>query len=53
MTNPDRLGGRWVQTHAVFKDALKTGGGTEFKIESVEFDVPIPAHVFDKASLRR
>jgi len=49
----ERLGGRWVQTHAVFKDALKTGGGTEFKIESVAFDVPIPAHVFDKASLRK
>ncbi|MBN2199469.1 MAG: outer membrane lipoprotein-sorting protein [Candidatus Aminicenantes bacterium] len=49
----ERLGGRWVQTHAVFKDALKTGGGTEFKIESVEFDVQIPAHIFDKASLRK
>jgi outer membrane lipoprotein-sorting protein len=49
----ERLGGRWVATDAVFKDALKAGEGTEFKIESVEFDVPIPAYIFDKASLKR
>lgn len=49
----ERMQGRWVQTHAVFKDALKTGEGTEFKIESITFDAALPEAVFDKASLRK
>ncbi len=48
-----RIGGRWVQTQAVFKDALKEGAGTEFKIESVEFDIALPAGIFDKSSLKK
>ncbi len=50
--NIERIQGRWVQTHAVFKDALKTGEGTEFKVESVEFDAALPAGLFDKSSLK-
>jgi hypothetical protein len=49
----DRFQGRWVQTHAVFKDALKAGEGTEFKIESIEFDTALPSAIFDKASLKK
>ena len=48
----DRQGGRWVPTRIVFKDALKEGAGTEFVLESIEFDAAIPDHVFTKASLR-
>jgi len=48
-----RVQNRWVQDVAVFKDALKTGEGTEFKIESIEFDVPIPEALLSKASLRK
>ncbi len=48
----ERLGGRWVPTHIVFKDALKDGQGTEFVIETIEFNASIPDHVFTKASLR-
>ncbi len=48
----DRQGGRWVPTRIVFKDALKEGQGTEFVLESIEFDAAIPDHVFTKASLR-
>jgi outer membrane lipoprotein-sorting protein len=48
----ERQGGRWVPTHMVFKDALKEGLGTEFVLESIEFDAAIPDHVFTKASLR-
>jgi len=48
----ERQGGRWVPTRIVFKDALKEGEGTEFVLESVEFDAAIPDHVFTKASLR-
>ena len=48
----ERMGGRWVPTHIVFKDALKDGRGTEFVIETIEFNAAIPDHVFTKASLR-
>jgi outer membrane lipoprotein-sorting protein len=48
-----RAGGRWVAERAVFRDALKQGGGTEFKVVSVEFDTAIPEALFSKASLRK
>ncbi len=48
----ERQGGRWVPTRIVFKDALKEGAGTEFVIESIEFNAQIPDAVFTKASLR-
>jgi outer membrane lipoprotein-sorting protein len=44
---------RWVAERAVFKDALKNDGGTEFVVSSVEFDAKIPDHVFSQASLRK
>lgn len=43
---------RWVPVHMVFKDALKSGEGTEFLIESIEFNADIPEALFTKASLR-
>jgi outer membrane lipoprotein-sorting protein len=48
----ERQGGRWVATRVVFKDALKEGGGTEFAIQSIEFNAKIPDSLFTKASLR-
>ncbi|HEY7170779.1 MAG TPA: outer membrane lipoprotein-sorting protein [Vicinamibacterales bacterium] len=44
---------RWVAEKAVFKDALKNDGGTEFTVVSVEFDAKIPDSVFSQASLRK
>jgi len=43
---------RWFPVEMVFKDELKTGKGTEFLLESVEFNADIPEHIFSKASLR-
>lgn len=48
-----KLDGRWLATRAVFRNVLKSGGGTEFVIEEIKFDVPIPPGLFSKASLRR
>ena len=45
--------GRWIPYRIVFKDMLKTGEGTEFILEEVEFNADIPDHVFSKASLRK
>jgi len=47
------LEGRWVPKKIVFKDMLKTGEGTEFWLDEVQFNAAIPDHVFSKASLRR
>ncbi len=47
-----RIQNRWIPSHMVFKDVLKGGKGTEFILESIEFNAVIPEHVFTKASLR-
>jgi len=47
------MGDRWVPTHVVFKDVLKSGEGTEFILKSIEFGVDIPDYIFTKASLRK
>lgn len=48
-----QMDGRWVPTHAMFKDVLKSGEGTEFILESMEFNADIPDYIFTKAALRR
>jgi outer membrane lipoprotein-sorting protein len=45
--------GRWIPKTVVFKDVLKEGEGTEFTIESIEFNAEIPVTLFSKASLKR
>ena len=49
----NRTQNRWIPTHVVFKDELKSGKGTEFFLESIELNADIPEHVFTKASLRK
>lgn len=48
-----KVGKRWYPKKMVFKDVLKKGSGTEFIIDSIEFDVEIPEYIFSKASLRK
>jgi len=48
-----RIQNRWIPTHVVFKDELKSGKGTEFFLESIELNADIPEHIFTKASLRK
>lgn len=43
---------RWVPEKVIYKDMLKTGDGTEFVIDSIEFDASIPDYIFTKASLK-
>lgn len=45
--------GRWLADQAVFRNVLKTGGGTEFKLDSIRFDVDIPDYIFSKAALKK
>ncbi|MDP6779959.1 MAG: outer membrane lipoprotein-sorting protein [Candidatus Latescibacteria bacterium] len=44
---------RWYPRRMIFKDALSKGKGTELIIESIEFDVDIPKHIFTTAALRK
>lgn len=47
------IGGRWVPTRIVFRDANREGKGTEFVVHRIAFDVRIPESLFSKAALRR
>ncbi len=51
--NVIRKENRWVAALVVFKDVLKKGQGTEFHLESIEFNASIPKSMFSKAALRK
>lgn len=48
-----RVDDRWYPKHMLFQDVLLKGKGTEFIIQSIDFDENIPDHIFSKASLRK
>jgi outer membrane lipoprotein-sorting protein len=45
--------GRWFPMTIVYKDMLKQGGGTEFKITVIKFNQKIPEYIFTKAALKQ
>ncbi|NLJ43715.1 MAG: outer membrane lipoprotein-sorting protein [Bacteroidales bacterium] len=45
--------GRWFPFMIVYKDILKQGEGTEFKITSIKFNQKIPEYIFTKAALKQ
>lgn len=47
-----RIGYRWYPGKIVFRDMLKKGDGTEFIVNSIEFDIEVPEHLLSKAALR-
>lgn len=53
ITEAFRVSGRWYPKRMIFKDMLQRGEGTEFIIESIDFDVEIPGHMLTKAALRK
>jgi outer membrane lipoprotein-sorting protein len=52
LSNVERIQGRWFPKTMIYKDMLKEGKGTEFRITKIQFDAAIPEHIFSKASLR-
>ncbi len=48
-----RVEGRWFPSTIVYKDVLKQGDGTEFKITSIKFNQEIPDYIFTKAALKQ
>jgi outer membrane lipoprotein-sorting protein len=49
----EKIENRWVANTVVFKDVLKSGDGTEFLLESIEFNASIPDYIFSKAALKK
>jgi len=45
--------GRCFPMRMIYKDMLKDGKGTEFKMTSVKFDQDIPEYIFTKAALKQ
>lgn len=48
-----KIGARYYPKKMTFKDMLSRGGGTEYIIDSINFDVEIPDYKFTKAALRK
>jgi len=52
LTDVKQVQGRWYPMKMVFRDMLKTGDGTQFVIETLKLDEPVPENIFSKASLK-
>jgi len=48
-----KIQGRWFPTVILYKDVLKDGNGTEFKMSSLKFNEDIPDYIFTKAALKQ
>lgn len=53
LSNVENIDGRWFPKKIVFKDMLRDGEGTEFIMENIQFNVPIPDYTFSKANLKK
>ncbi|HQB76977.1 MAG TPA: outer membrane lipoprotein-sorting protein, partial [Tenuifilaceae bacterium] len=53
MSDVKQIDGRWFPTAIVFKDVLKQGDGTEYKMTSIKFNQKIPEYIFTKAALKQ
>jgi outer membrane lipoprotein-sorting protein len=47
------ISSRWFPTTVIYKDILKGGKGTEFKMTDIKFDQKIPEYIFTKAALKQ
>lgn len=48
-----QIEGRWFPTTVIYKDILKDGKGTEFKMSDIKFNQQIPDYTFTKAALKQ
>ena len=52
-SNVVKVDGRWFPKKVNYKDMLQSGQGTDFIILSIRFNASIPAHIFNKSSLKK
>jgi len=43
-----KIGKRWYPMHILFRDLLKSGGGTELITLRIAFDQPVPEPLFSE-----
>ena len=48
-----KIEGRWFPTTIIYKDMMKQGNGTEFKMTSIKFNKEIPEYIFTRAALKK
>lgn len=53
LSDVKQVQGKWFPMAMVYKDILKEGSGTEFRITGIKFDQVIPDYIFTKASLKQ
>jgi outer membrane lipoprotein-sorting protein len=53
LSEVENINGRWFPTKIIYKDLLKQGEGTEFKVTSIKFNQQIPDYIFTKAALKQ
>ena len=53
LSDVQKIQGRWFPMTMVYKDMLKDGKGTEFRMTSARFDQEIPDYIFTKAALKQ
>jgi outer membrane lipoprotein-sorting protein len=53
LSDVKQIQGRWFPTTIIYKDMLKDGSGTEFRMTDVKFDQEIPDYIFTKAALKQ
>ena len=53
LSDIQNIQGRWFPMTMVYKDMLKDGSGTEFRISIAKFDQDIPDYIFSKAALKQ
>jgi len=53
LSDVKQIQGRWFPTTIVYKDMLKEGEGTEFRMTSIKFNQNIPDYIFTKAALKQ
>ena len=53
LSDVKKVQGRWFPMTMVYKDMLKDGKGTEFRLTSIKFDQDIPDYIFTKAALKQ
>ncbi len=53
LTDVAQIDSRWFPMTVVYKDMLKQGEGTEFKITAIRFNQKIPDYIFTRAALKQ
>lgn len=53
MADVVKVQNRWFPLTMTYKDMLKQGDGTVFKLSNIEFDQAIPEYIFTKATLKK